>query len=39
MRPASGIEVNEEAATKHPFKQEVIHSLTVRAHDGAILDW
>jgi galactonate dehydratase len=37
--PGLGIEVNEEAAKKHPFQQEVIHSLTVRAPDGAILDW
>ena len=37
--PGLGIEVNEKAAKKHPFQQEVIHALTVRAHDGAILDW
>jgi galactonate dehydratase len=37
--PGLGIEVNEEAARKRPFKQEIIHSNTVRAHDGAILDW
>jgi galactonate dehydratase len=37
--PGLGIEVNEEAAKKHPFQQEVIHATTVRAHDGAILDW
>jgi galactonate dehydratase len=37
--PGLGIEVNEEAAKKYPFQQEVIHALTVRAHDGAILDW
>ncbi|MFN4292505.1 MAG: galactonate dehydratase [Thermoflexales bacterium] len=37
--PGLGIEVDEEAAKKHPFKQEVIHAATVRAHDGAILDW
>ena len=37
--PGLGIEVNEAAAAKHPFKQEVIHALTVRAHDNAILDW
>ena len=34
-----GIAVDESAAARHPFKQEVIHSTTVRAHDGAILDW
>lgn len=37
--PGLGIEVNEEAAKKHPFQQEVIHALTIRAHDNAILDW
>jgi galactonate dehydratase len=37
--PGLGIEVNEAAAKKHPFQQEVIHATTVRAHDGAILDW
>ncbi len=37
--PGLGIEVNEEAAAKHPFQPEVIHPLTVRAHDGAVLDW
>ncbi len=37
--PGLGIEVNESAAARHPFKQEVIHALNARAHDGAILDW
>lgn len=37
--PGLGIEVNEAAAAKHPFRQEVIHAMTVRAPDGAILDW
>jgi galactonate dehydratase len=37
--PGLGIEVNEAAAARHPFRQEVIHSTTVRAHDGAVLDW
>jgi galactonate dehydratase len=37
--PGLGIEVNETAAGKHPFEQEVLHPLTVRAHDDAILDW
>jgi len=31
--------VDEKAAAKHPFKQEVMHSLTIRAKDGAVLDW
>ena len=37
--PGLGIEVNEENAKKYPFKQEVLHATTVRAADGAILDW
>lgn len=37
--PGLGIEINEAAAARHPFKQEIIHSLHARAHDGAILDW
>ncbi|RME86247.1 MAG: galactonate dehydratase [Caldilineae bacterium] len=37
--PGLGIDVDEDAARRHPFQQEVIHSTTVRAHDGAILDW
>ncbi|MBV9390814.1 MAG: galactonate dehydratase [Verrucomicrobia bacterium] len=37
--PGLGIEVDEERAKEHPFKQEVMHSTTIRAHDGAILDW
>jgi galactonate dehydratase len=37
--PGLGVEVNEEAAARHPFQQEVIHATTVRAHDGAVLDW
>lgn len=37
--PGLGVEVNEESARKHPFKQEVIHSLGVKAADGAVLDW
>lgn len=34
-----GIDVNEKEAGKYPFKQEVMHSTTIRAEDGAILDW
>lgn len=37
--PGLGIEVDEAAAKKHPFKQEVMHPLTIRAPDGAVLDW
>jgi galactonate dehydratase len=34
-----GIEVDEERAKSHPFQQEVMHSLSIRAADNAILDW
>ena len=34
-----GVEVDEEAAARHPFQQEVLHATTVQAKDGAILDW
>jgi galactonate dehydratase len=37
--PGLGVEVDEEAAMKHPFQQEVLHATTVRARDNAILDW
>ena len=37
--PGLGVEVDEAAAARHPFEQEIVHSATVRAHDGAILDW
>jgi len=37
--PGLGIDVDETAAARHPFEQEVIHAMTVRAHDGAVLDW
>jgi galactonate dehydratase len=38
-QPGLGIEVNEENAKKHPFQQEVMHPTTIRAADGAVLDW
>ena len=34
--PGLGIEVDESAAAKHPFQQEVLHATTVRAHDGSV---
>jgi galactonate dehydratase len=37
--PGLGIEVDEAAAARHPFQQEIIHSTTIRAQDNAILDW
>lgn len=37
--PGLGIEIDEDAARKHPFQQEVMASASARAADGAILDW
>jgi galactonate dehydratase len=36
--PGLGVTVNEEAAARHPFQQEVLQS-AVYAGDGAVLDW
>jgi galactonate dehydratase len=38
-KPGLGVEVNEQEAAKHPFQQEVLHPTTIRAADGAVLDW
>jgi galactonate dehydratase len=38
-QPGLGIEVDEDRAKSHPFEQEVMHSLSIRAADNAILDW
>jgi hypothetical protein len=32
-------EVDEVAAARHSFKQEVRRSLSIHAPDGAVLDW
>lgn len=37
--PGLGIEINEAEAKKYPFKQEIIHSNSIRDEDNAILDW
>jgi galactonate dehydratase len=37
--PGLGIVVNEQAAARHPFQQEVLPATSIRAPDGAILDW
>ena len=37
--PGLGIEVNEEEAAKHPYKQEILAPSVARAPDGANLDW
>jgi galactonate dehydratase len=36
--PGLGVRVNEEAAARHPFQQEVLQGV-VYAGDGAVLDW
>ena len=36
--PGLGVTVNEAAAARHPFQQEVLQS-AVYARDGAVLDW
>ena len=38
-RPGLGIEVNEKEAARHPFQQEALPTLSLRAPDGAVLDW
>jgi len=38
-QPGLGIRVNEKEAARHPFEQETIHANTIRAADGAVLDW
>jgi galactonate dehydratase len=37
--PGLGIEVDEERAKEHPFQQEVMRSLLIRAADNAVLDF
>jgi galactonate dehydratase len=37
--PGLGVEVDEHEAEKHPFQQEYLHATTIRAKDGAVLDW
>lgn len=37
--PGLGIEVDERVAKKHPFKQEIIHSVEAKLADGTIVDW
>lgn len=39
IKPGLGIEINEKEAKKHPFKQEIVHSNSIRDEDNAILDW
>ena len=37
--PGLGVEVDEDAAAKHPFEQEVIPAAEAVAADGSIVDW
>lgn len=37
--PGLGVEVDERVAKKHPFKQEIIHSVEAKLPDGTIVDW
>jgi galactonate dehydratase len=37
--PGLGVEVDEAAAARHPFVQELMPTLDVCAPDGAVLDW
>jgi galactonate dehydratase len=37
--PGLGVEINEAEAVKHPFKAEVMHTLTAVMPDGTIVDW
>ena len=37
--PGLGIEIDEAACAKHPFAQEVIHTLGAVLDDGTIVDW
>jgi len=37
--PGLGVEVDEAAAAKHPFAQEIISAAEAVGADGAILDW
>jgi galactonate dehydratase len=38
-QPGLGIRINEKEAARYPFQQETIHAMTIRAADGAVLDW
>jgi galactonate dehydratase len=37
--PGLGVEVNEKEAAKHPFKAEVLHTLSAVLPDGTVVDW
>ena len=37
--PGLGIDVDERAAAKHPFEQEVLHTANAVLADGTVVDW
>ncbi len=37
--PGLGIEVDEAACARHPFRQEVLHTTNAVLDDGTIVDW
>jgi galactonate dehydratase len=37
--PGLGVEVDEAACARHPFQQEVIHTVNAVLDDGTIVDW
>lgn len=39
QRAGLGVEINEAAAAKHPFKPEVQHATSAMLSDGTIVDW
>jgi hypothetical protein len=34
-----GVEINEQAASRHPFEQEIVPALDAALSDGTIADW
>ena len=38
-KPGFGVEIDEKAAAKHPFKPEHLHSTSAVLDDGTIVDW
>lgn len=39
IAPGLGVEINEAAAARHPFKPEVVHTRSAVLEDGTIVDW
>jgi galactonate dehydratase len=37
--PGFGVEVNEKEAARHPYKQEILHTLSAVLQDGTVVDW